>query len=115
MLQSLHFDGGLSLRRRKIFWIIFSVIFVYEILPRPSRALCCYLLLQESTDVALLVSSEWIFPWLTGVRLNNCCSVFEQARVLIMTSFASLRSQSSVLSRTTLRTSMCVLVPLPPL
>ncbi|CDZ98289.1 Sexual differentiation process protein ISP4 [Phaffia rhodozyma] len=45
MFQALHFDGGLSKQRKKVFWIIFAAIFVWEIFP------------------------QWIFPWLTGISV----------------------------------------------
>ncbi|KAJ4478642.1 OPT oligopeptide transporter protein-domain-containing protein [Lentinula edodes] len=45
MFQALHFDGGLSSKRTKIFWGLFAFVFVYEIIP------------------------QWIFPLLTGVSI----------------------------------------------
>ncbi|KAE9400851.1 OPT oligopeptide transporter [Gymnopus androsaceus JB14] len=45
MFQALHFDGGLSSKRTKIFWLTFTAIFCYEIIP------------------------QWIFPLLTGVSI----------------------------------------------
>ncbi|KAH7872644.1 OPT oligopeptide transporter [Lentinula edodes] len=45
MFQALHFDGGLSSKRTKIFWLVFAAIFCYEIIP------------------------QWIFPLLTGVSI----------------------------------------------
>ncbi|KIK64985.1 hypothetical protein GYMLUDRAFT_240324 [Collybiopsis luxurians FD-317 M1] len=45
MFQALHFDGGLSSKRTKIFWLVFSGVFCYEILP------------------------QWIFPVMTGFSI----------------------------------------------
>ncbi|KAJ6517714.1 OPT oligopeptide transporter [Mycena vulgaris] len=45
MFQALHFDGGLSSKRTKLFWTVFAAIFVWEIFP------------------------QWIFPLLTGVSI----------------------------------------------
>jgi hypothetical protein len=45
MFQALHFDGGLSSKRTKLFWTVFTAIFVWEIFP------------------------QWIFPLLTGVSI----------------------------------------------
>ncbi|KAJ3983558.1 OPT oligopeptide transporter protein-domain-containing protein [Lentinula detonsa] len=56
MFQALHFDGGLSSKRTKIFWLVFAAIFCYEIIP------------------------QWIFPVLTGVSIfclaNNSSANF---------------------------------------
>ncbi|KAF5391029.1 hypothetical protein D9757_003990 [Collybiopsis confluens] len=45
MFQALHFDGGLSSKRTKVFWLLFAAVFCYEIIP------------------------QWIFPVLTGVSV----------------------------------------------
>jgi hypothetical protein len=45
MFQALHFDGGLSSKRTKLFWTVFAAIFCWEIFP------------------------QWIFPLLTGVSI----------------------------------------------
>lgn len=45
MFQALHFDGGLSSKRTKLFWTVFAAIFVWEIFP------------------------QWVFPLLTGVSI----------------------------------------------
>lgn len=34
VFQALHFDGGLSTKRLRFFWLVFSVMFVYEIFPQ---------------------------------------------------------------------------------
>ncbi|KAJ3760526.1 OPT oligopeptide transporter [Lentinula raphanica] len=56
MFQALHFDGGLSSKRTKIFWLVFAAIFCYEIIP------------------------QWIFPVMTGVSIfclaNNTSGTF---------------------------------------
>ncbi|KAI5830925.1 OPT superfamily oligopeptide transporter [Schizophyllum commune Tattone D] len=45
MFQALHFDGGLGSKRTRMFWGLFAIIFVWEIIP------------------------QWIFPLLTGVSI----------------------------------------------
>ncbi|KIM91664.1 hypothetical protein PILCRDRAFT_810948 [Piloderma croceum F 1598] len=45
MFQTFHFDGGLSTKRTKVFWGVFTAIFIWEIFP------------------------QWIFPLLTGVSI----------------------------------------------
>ncbi|KAI0811002.1 OPT oligopeptide transporter [Irpex lacteus] len=56
LFQALHWDRQMTSKRVRLFWIIFSVMFVWEIIP------------------------QWIFPLLTGISIfclaNNHSSVF---------------------------------------
>ncbi|KAF9074600.1 OPT oligopeptide transporter protein-domain-containing protein [Rhodocollybia butyracea] len=56
LFQALHFDGGLSSKRTKLFWLVFTTIFCYEIIP------------------------QWIFPLMTGFSIfclaDNTSEVF---------------------------------------
>lgn len=56
LFQALHYDNQMTSKRVRLFWIVFSVLFVWEIIP------------------------QWIFPLLTGVSIfclaNNTNPVF---------------------------------------
>ncbi|THH31057.1 hypothetical protein EUX98_g3142 [Antrodiella citrinella] len=56
LFQALHYDNQMTSKRVRLFWIVFSCLFVWEIIP------------------------QWIFPLLTGVSIfclaNNTSPVF---------------------------------------
>ncbi|KAK7694019.1 hypothetical protein QCA50_003595 [Cerrena zonata] len=56
LFQALHYDNQMTSKRVRLFWIVFSVLFVWEIIP------------------------QWIFPLLTGISIfclaNNSSPVF---------------------------------------
>lgn len=45
LFQALHYDNMLTSKRVRLFWMVFGVVFVWEIFP------------------------QWIFPWLTGISI----------------------------------------------